>query len=743
MTEPTPPTEPVTPNVQPTVVPERSSSLDPVLDQAWIVVTQSYRLVVLLLSYLSRSRLGTPFCRLLAPALRNLWQYLVRLCHRFLPVLLRAASEYSQRHVRFAVAAPVLVAVAALVYTRSLYTNYIFDEQEALLANPYVNGQNLAYWDVFTRDFWGLPSTGSIGSYRPLPNMIWRPLWALHDHPWPAHFFNVLLHGVNGALVAVVSMRWLRSRRAAWFAGLAFVLSAVITEAVCGVVGIADVLSGFFILLVLLGFRAAWYWQLPLAAAALFLGLLSKESVITATPIVAWAALVMAPVDHPNNPQRWRRGLMTGLGALTAVVVYTYFRRAFFEVQMPPEFQKPLGPEQPFLRQAMHEFLRWFRQPRLPIDPINNPLVHAHGLDRIAGALRVYFRGLVQVVFPWQLSGDYSFPQEPVPRRLLTLHSVLGGLLLIGPALAAVVLWLRCLWAEYQERYVRTFSSSAVPASLEQRSRLTYRIRALFAVGLLWVPLTYFPHSNIPLLLPTVRAERFWYIPVVATAFMLGAVGLLMWRSALGEDAVPRYQAKSESSAFSLSRLRVFWFRGQVKWALMLSVLFFGFQAVRARTHASHYTNDLTFWQATVDAVPNSAKAHLNYGVMLGARSRLEERLVENKRAMDLAPEWPMGAVYYADTLCRLNRAEEAWPFYVRGFTLGPNQQSLISLGLQCLWDQKAIASHKSELEGFVRDHMGSWLAHLASDIVQHGEKNNGVDPKYRPRVYNGGPRDE
>ena len=72
--------------------------------------------------------------------------------------------------------APALV-VSALLYVRSPLSNYIFDEQEALLANPYVNGEGLGFLDAFRRDFWGLPPDRSIGSYRPLPDLVWRLLW--------------------------------------------------------------------------------------------------------------------------------------------------------------------------------------------------------------------------------------------------------------------------------------------------------------------------------------------------------------------------------------------------------------------------------------------------------------------------------------------------------------------------------------------------------------------------------------
>ncbi|MEI9947432.1 MAG: hypothetical protein WDO74_00210 [Pseudomonadota bacterium] len=126
--------------------------------------------------------------------------------------------------------------------------------------------------------------------------------------------------------------------------------------------------------------------------------------------------------------------------------------------------------------------------------------------------------------------------------------------------------------------------------------------------------------------------------------------------------------------------------------------MFLGFQALAGRWHAFDYTDDLIFWRATHNAVPRSAKAQLNYSVMLGARGQLEERLKVNAEAMRLAPKWPMAHVYYGDTLCRLKRAEQAWPHYMHGFELAPNDLNLIALGLQCAWEEKIIEAHKDEL---------------------------------------------
>lgn len=627
--------------------------------------------------------------------------------------LLKIQSYFRQPAV-FGVILPVTLLLSAALYMRSAWTNFIFDEQEALLANPYVNGDTLEFFDVFSRDFWGLPATGTIGSYRPLPNIVWRLLWQIKEHAWLPHVFNLLVHAINAAMVGALVRRWLRSDRAAWLSALTFVASAVITEAVCGVVGIADVLGGTFVLLVLLALPLQWYWLAPVTALALFLGLLSKESTLTTTPVIPLVGFVLAPLVNTVRPQRWLKTLALVLGVIVAVVGYTYFRRAFFEVKLPASYDNPLPATESFGKQVLHDFLRWFKQPDLPKDPINNPLVDVEGAKRVAGALRVYLRGLGQVLFPWRLSGDYSFPQEPAPTRALFPESVLGGALLILPPIAAVGALLRALWLEFRERWQASAGTMLVPDGFTLSP--TVRILALVSVALLWVPITYFPHSNIPILLPTVRAERFWYLPVIGTAMLLGLLLHLLWEKR-GKQAR--------------------------NWCWGVTVAFLGFQAVQARMHALDYRNDLVFWEATARSVPNSAKAHLNYGVMLGARQRLDLRLVENKRAMELAPKWPMAHIYYADTLCRLHRSEEAWPHYVEGFELGVNQQALIALALQCLWDEKAIPRYQDELEKLAEKHKGSWLAYLANDIIANGEKHNGVDPQYRPRSYNGGPREK
>ncbi|MEO8877407.1 MAG: tetratricopeptide repeat protein [Polyangiaceae bacterium] len=613
--------------------------------------------------------------------------------------------------VTFAIAVVPLCFLSMALFTRHpTRTNFIFDEQEALLANPYVRSIADAHpkfrWiDAFHRDFWGLPADRSIGSYRPIPDLIWRVLWwigARDQTPFLHHWVNVLLHGVNGAIVAVIVQRTTKNRTTAWLAGAIFVSAAVLTEAVSGVVGIADVLGALGVLLALAALALPLkYMPLGVLAATLY-GLFSKESALCAVPLVPFCALMTARLVHPEKPHAWLRALASFAAAMAAFLFYVEFRRRWFPAPLPPELTIEANAHKGAPARFFATLLRWYAQPALPRDPLNNPLAEASPAFRVAGAMRVYGRGIGQVLVPLTLSGDYSAPQEPIPSRLIFPESVFGGLamvvpLILGPALG-IAAWLRARKSEVKQ----------------------LDIRPLLGAAMVWVVVSYFPVSNIPVLLPTVRAERFWYFPAIGTSVLLGVAWTWVFQ-----------KAKSRGKIFYQAAIAIF-------------TLFFAFQCFAARRHANDYTDDLVFWDATRHSVPRSAKAHLNYSVMQGARGNLEERLRANRVALDLAPQWPMASVYLGDTLCRMHRAPEAWPYYQRGFELAPNDQNLVALGVQCLWDEKAMGEGtdvRAGLEALAEAHPGSWVAYLARDTIDNGDEHSGVDPKYRPRGYNEGPK--
>jgi hypothetical protein len=616
--------------------------------------------------------------------------------------------------------------LSLLLYTRHPATNFIFDEQEALLANPYVRAAadpatKIGWLQAFHRDFWGLTPDRTIGSYRPVPDLVWRALWkvgARDQSAWPHDYLNVMIHGLNGALMVVLVLRWTRDRGTAWLAGGLFVAAAVVTEAVSGVVGLADVLggTGALVALLALDLRLAF---MPMALfGATMLGLYSKESALCIVPLVPIAALLTSQITHPGRPLRWARATVAAVTVGVAFVFYVEMRRRWFPVAIPQELTVEANAGKPLLHRFFAAALRWYAQPMLPHDPLNNPLINADTPHRIAGALRVYARGLGQLVFPRTLSGDYSAPQEPIPDRLVFPESVLGAAAMVLPLVAAPVIglvsWLRTRRQRAPMPAQGPFRSATESVPAVARVMLG----PLIAFAMVWIVVSYFPVSNIPVKLPTVRAERFWYFPAIGSSILLALAFRWLFATAARLKAMPG--------------------------AIALLVLFAGFQCFAARWHAFDYKNDLAFWDATRKAVPRSAKAHLNYSVMLGARGDLEGRLVSNGIALELAPQWPMASVYEGDTLCRLHRAPEAVPHYLRGFELGYNDQALIALGLQCLWDEHELLPDspvRGELQDLGDKFPGSWLKYLVDDTLESGEDYKGVNPKYRPRGYNEGPK--
>ena len=63
-----------------------------------------------------------------------------------------ARRYFEEQDPRFAVGFVPALLVSIVLYVRSPLSNYIFDEQEALLANPYVNDDKLPFLSAFARN---------------------------------------------------------------------------------------------------------------------------------------------------------------------------------------------------------------------------------------------------------------------------------------------------------------------------------------------------------------------------------------------------------------------------------------------------------------------------------------------------------------------------------------------------------------------------------------------------------------
>ncbi len=577
--------------------------------------------------------------------------------------------------------------LSALVFLRPPTTNFIFDEQEALLGNPYLNGSS-AWMDAFHVDFWGRVPERTIGSYRPLPNLLWWPLRATlqWNTPWVLSLLNLLLHAATATVLSLSLVRFGKSQRrmdalsptVVWLAGAWFVVSATSAEAVCSVVGIADVLVGFFsagqLMLLLTCRGSSGPLQLGRFSLAVFLctllGLLSKETMLASLIWVPLLSFLLGTTGQ-RKPALWVLPLISALATSAALGVFVFVRASCFPADSATaETFVPVGGDG-----LLGEWFTWFQQPKLPVDPLNNPLLLATPGESWATGLRLTFEQVVQIVAPFGLNADHSFPRETVTGW--GVAAMLGaGILLCAAAMVGV----------------------SVLRAMSARVLLAGCGAALFLA-------TYLPISNLLILLPTIRGDRLLYTPSLGIALVAaGLIGNL---------------SKARRSAF----------------AALLAYL--AFHAVLGRLHALDYRDDVSFWRATSAGNPASAKSHLNLGVMIGARGNEAGRLLHTERAVELAPDWPMGLVYLGDVHCRLKNFEAAWNHYRRGFAAAPNSKALTALGLQCLWDAGEFSRRRAALLELALRYPDTWLDYFVTELSLHGEEHGGIVEKYRPRKYN------
>jgi tetratricopeptide (TPR) repeat protein len=197
-------------------------------------------------------------------------------------------------------AGPLLLLATLLCYLPALAAGYIWDDDYYLTANPVLReaGGWLRLWQP-----------GVTVQYYPLVfSSFWLEYRIFGDAPFGYHLTNVLLHGGNAWLVALLARRLVLPWP--WGIALLFALHPVHVESVAWITERKNVLSAWFYLLAAIGYldceaaRAAgrpWRWRHALASLAFVAALLSK-SVTCSLP----AALLLAfawlrqPIDWPR-----------------------------------------------------------------------------------------------------------------------------------------------------------------------------------------------------------------------------------------------------------------------------------------------------------------------------------------------------------------------------------------------------------------------------------------------------------
>ncbi|XP_034189920.2 protein O-mannosyl-transferase TMTC4 [Osmia lignaria lignaria] len=191
----------------------------------------------------------------------------------------------------------LMIILLSLCFANSYNGEFVFDDSEAILNNEDV--QSTPLWDIFNNDFWGTKLTNkqSHKSYRPLTILTFRLHFWLRESliAQDYHIVNIILHTLVCVLMLPVFNILLgaKQKNIAFYAIALFAVHPIHAEAVCGIVGRAELLCALFIWISILCYHCSIYAEklihrwLSMCGCIVFIAIamLCKETGITAVGI--------------------------------------------------------------------------------------------------------------------------------------------------------------------------------------------------------------------------------------------------------------------------------------------------------------------------------------------------------------------------------------------------------------------------------------------------------------------------
>jgi tetratricopeptide (TPR) repeat protein len=454
-----------------------------------------------------------------------------------------------------------LLALWALVlaaYSNSFQAGLVFDSALVISEDARIQAvtpQNLRL--ILTEEY-GRGSS-AYGLYRPLTTFSYLLNYAVFGngaHPAGYHGVNLALHAVNVSLVYLLGLLVFQASAPALALAALWGLHPLLTESVTNIVGRADLLAAFGVLAGLLCYVKS-------ASAAGW-----RKLLWVASMVVAQAVGIFSKENAAVLP-----GIML-------LYDLTWTRRAAWQA-------RALAYAALLLPLAAFFYLRVTLHMHILARFGDNPLMSAGFWTARLTAIKVIGKYLWLFLWPARLSADYSYNAVPLFGWHLADWEDAKALIALAVCLGAALLAVR--W---------------------------YRTRKplFFFLAFFFVALA--PTSNLVVLIGSIMAERFVYLPSIGLA---GCVVAAIY--ALGRQVSRRRLLVVRSAWIALGFLCL---------------------ACAVRTYARNFdwVDDLSLWTSGVEVCPESAKTHNNLGSALAQLpGRLPEAIAQYEAALRISPD--------------------------------------------------------------------------------------------------------
>jgi tetratricopeptide (TPR) repeat protein len=448
----------------------------------------------------------------------------------------------------------VVALFALIVALPAALNGFTLDAAVDITHNRFVS-QPGALAELLTSDYAAgsnLPS----GYWRPVTGLCYWILWRLgHGGAVVFYLFNALVYAVCALCVYRLALIWGAGRFPAVLVGLLFAAHPIHTDVTSGVVGLKDLVASASFLgaltLALLGrdHRHQWRWRHTVWVVPLvFLaGLLAKESGLTLPVVLAVLDWIAGRWDDGKQRRSLSlQYLLLGVALAVKFGAQSYLLSGGFE--------------------------------KITIEPTDNPLVLLSATEGRTMALGLIPTALRLLVWPTRLSPDYSHDVMGLPEQVVSLRAGLGLALL----LSAIVIWIQAV-----------------------------RRKQLLSVGgMLILVLSYLPVANLVVLIGSIFAERFLFLPSAGVCLSLAPL-------------LSRATTRSKAAA-----------------VVLVGVIALG-ALTTIRRHRDWVSTE-RLWLATVEAHPHGLKVSHAAVIELIRTARYREAIaiVDRVLASSLGPSW-------------------------------------------------------------------------------------------------------
>jgi len=485
----------------------------------------------------------------------------------------------------------LLWATVFAAYSNSFKAELTFDNVPIISEDPRIReatSDNLR--SIFTGQYWyNKPASGL---YRPLTTISYLVNYAvLGNGPRPPgyHWINLTLHELNVALVYVLGLTIFADPVLAMVLAGIWGVHPILTESVTNIVGRADLLAAFGVLAGLLCYIRSTTDDRRRIYWLLMMTTSQAIGLFSKESAAVLPAIILLYDVTPYEP-RTLKNRAPGYAFLTAPFV-------LFSA----------------LRAASH--------PELLINFQENPLIHAGFLAARLTAVKVIGAFIGLFAWPGNLSADHSYNAVPIfgTGDIWENVKALLALALLAAAIVFAIRWRR-------------------------------RWPALFFFALFFL-VALLPTSNLVILIGSIMAERFMYLPAVGLAGCVVAV----------------------AAALKWSQPRVLALTGILCLAL----------GARTFVRNADWHDQVTLWTSAIQATPKAARPYNNLGYEMQKMGRLPEAIADYRAALRVYPDYAEAHYNLANTLLQTPRGlQEAIAEYQWSIRIAPRYaEAHVNLG--------------------------------------------------------------